>query len=248
MFWSWRCRSHEQSNVQLDFSHDWRTWAAVVFMMMHVHTQKSMDDDRHWINYPSVRLSVFSVWIKDDSRFSPPNVRILPSSRDWSERGQRVKLKWRFSLQAFGNAKTVHNNNSSRFGKFIQVNYKENGMVHGWVPCVAVLSMQQLGCVCVWVSVCVCVRICVFGVCVCASVFKKCNVSFYDWSQQSDMRVCVRMRACMYIFLVCGVMCACECMCVHLCVCVYALIRETCIVIVRNCCHTKTTSHSVVHN
>jgi myosin-9 len=34
-------------------------------------------------------------------------------------------------FKAFGNAKTAHNNNSSRFGKFIQVNYKENGMVHG---------------------------------------------------------------------------------------------------------------------
>ncbi|KAL1252122.1 hypothetical protein QQF64_019918, partial [Cirrhinus molitorella] len=36
-------------------------------------------------------------------------------------------------LQAFGNAKTAHNNNSSRFGKFIQVNYLESGVVRGAV-------------------------------------------------------------------------------------------------------------------
>ncbi|KJH45422.1 myosin head [Dictyocaulus viviparus] len=32
---------------------------------------------------------------------------------------------------AFGNAVTLQNNNSSRFGKFIKINYRENGMVSG---------------------------------------------------------------------------------------------------------------------
>uniref|UniRef100_A0AAY5K0L7 Myosin IXb n=1 Tax=Esox lucius TaxID=8010 RepID=A0AAY5K0L7_ESOLU len=43
-------------------------------------------------------------------------------------------------LEAFGNARTAQNNNSSRFGKFIQVNYLESGVVRG---CVFITMLQN---------------------------------------------------------------------------------------------------------
>jgi hypothetical protein len=48
------------------------------------------------------------------------------------------------SLQAFGNAKTAHNNNSSRFGKFIQVNYQESGTVRGWERPIQIFHFKSL--------------------------------------------------------------------------------------------------------
>lgn len=55
-------------------------------------------------------------------------------------------MKWKCFLlsspimEAFGNAKTVYNNNSSRFGKFIQLHFSEGGNIQGGCVIDCILS------------------------------------------------------------------------------------------------------------
>ena len=44
-------------------------------------------------------------------------------------------------LEAFGNAKTVYNNNSSRFGKFMELDFAEHGNITGAVIVDCILLM-----------------------------------------------------------------------------------------------------------
>ncbi|XP_068426009.1 unconventional myosin-IXb isoform X2 [Clinocottus analis] len=55
------------------------------------------------------------------------------SQKTYSSGLERTVLGAGPVLEAFGNAKTAENNNSSRFGKFIQLNYLENGVIRGAV-------------------------------------------------------------------------------------------------------------------
>uniref|UniRef100_A0A8C3G8P5 Myosin X, like 1 n=1 Tax=Cyclopterus lumpus TaxID=8103 RepID=A0A8C3G8P5_CYCLU len=46
-------------------------------------------------------------------------------------------------MEAFGNAKTVYNNNSSRFGKFIQLHFSQNGNIQGGCIIDCILQLEN---------------------------------------------------------------------------------------------------------
>lgn len=104
----------------------WYLTGQVINVSRSVRSRECFLQLTFWYPYATIPITfcVLPANMRLSNELGVSNAVSLPISFNW-------KLPHFALLQAFGNAKTAHNNNSSRFGKFIQVNYLENGVVRG---------------------------------------------------------------------------------------------------------------------
>lgn len=77
-------------------------------------------------------------------------------------------------MEAFGNAKTVYNNNSSRFGKFIQLHFSEGGNIQGGCVIDCILKFTCIKCTTIYMR-----YYCYYFIIVCVFMKYKCVLKEY---------------------------------------------------------------------